>query len=113
MIWWWLACSAADPQVAPAPEVEPAVELLPGPNRALVIGHCTGCHSASLIRQNRMTRERWDATITWMQETQGLWPLSEEHRARVLDYLEEVQGPLEAVTDSPWAQPLYAPNPAW
>jgi len=40
-----------------------------------VINNCTNCHSSKLVTQNRMSKERWNATIKWMQETQGLWEL--------------------------------------
>ena len=40
-----------------------------------VVSNCTSCHSAKLITQNRMSAERWNETIKWMQETQGLWEL--------------------------------------
>jgi hypothetical protein len=40
-----------------------------------VVSNCTSCHSAKLITQNRMNAERWNETIKWMQETQGLWDL--------------------------------------
>ena len=40
-----------------------------------VVNNCTNCHSAKLVTQNRMNKERWNATIKWMQETQGLWDL--------------------------------------
>lgn len=41
----------------------------------VVVNNCTNCHSAKIITQNRMTKERWNATIKWMQETQNLWDL--------------------------------------
>lgn len=41
----------------------------------LIKKHCLGCHSDQLIIQNRMSRERWEDNIQWMQETQGLWNL--------------------------------------
>lgn len=41
----------------------------------VVVNNCTNCHSAKLITQNRMTKERWNTTIKWMQETQNLWDL--------------------------------------
>ncbi len=68
------------------------VELQPGLERDLVEETCTACHSAAIIRQNHMSRERWDETITWMQEKQGLMELSPEIRKRILNYLAEVQG---------------------
>ena len=63
-----------------------------GPHRAVVEETCTPCHSAAIIAQNRMTRKRWDETITWMQNQQGLGDLSSETRHQILDYLEAVQG---------------------
>lgn len=40
-----------------------------------VVDNCTNCHSAKLVTQNRMSKERWRATIRWMQETKiyGIW----------------------------------------
>lgn len=40
-----------------------------------VVNNCTNCHSAKLVTQNRMTKEGWNTTIKWMQETQNLWDL--------------------------------------
>ncbi|WP_456441814.1 monoheme cytochrome C [Psychroserpens sp.] len=40
-----------------------------------VVNNCTNCHSSKLVTQNRMSTERWNTTIKWMQETQGLWDL--------------------------------------
>lgn len=51
-----------------------------------VIAHCTACHSAQLITQNRMNKERWDATIRWMQETQNLWDLGDNQEV-IVNYL--------------------------
>jgi len=84
--------------------------LPPGPNRDLVLGTCTICHSAKLILQNRMTRERWDETITWMQETQGLWELDADSRGKILDYLATVRG-VDGKTDK--GKPGYLPNPMY
>lgn len=52
----------------------------------LVIANCTNCHSAKLVTQNRMSRERWEATIDWMQKTQNLWDLGENEEA-IVNYL--------------------------
>jgi hypothetical protein len=88
-------------------------ELLPGAERDLVIETCTACHSSAIIRQNHMSRKRWDETITWMQEKQGLMDLSPEIRKRILDYLSEAQGvgsksadPVKKIYDYD-----YPPNP--
>ena len=51
-----------------------------------VIANCTACHSAQLITQNRMDKERWDATIRWMQETQNLWDLGDNQEV-IVNYL--------------------------
>lgn len=51
-----------------------------------VVTHCTACHSASLVTQNRMTREGWEQTIRWMQKTQNLWDLGASESV-ILDYL--------------------------
>lgn len=55
---------------------------------------CTACHSGKLVAQNRATRTGWKEMITWMQETQGLWPLGENEPA-ILDYLATNYGPEE------------------
>ena len=52
----------------------------------LVITNCTACHSAKIIMQNRMTTERWNATIKWMQETQNLQDLGKDQEA-IVNYL--------------------------
>ncbi len=66
--------------------------LPPGVDRELVADTCTACHSAAIIVQNRMSRKRWDETLTWMQEKQGLGPLTPDVRRRILDYLARHQG---------------------
>ncbi|WP_282121820.1 monoheme cytochrome C [Algibacter mikhailovii] len=52
----------------------------------LVVNNCTNCHSAKLVTQNRMTAERWNATIKWMQETQNLWDLGRNQDV-IVNYL--------------------------
>ncbi|MEM7040743.1 MAG: hypothetical protein AAF570_27525, partial [Bacteroidota bacterium] len=52
----------------------------------LVKGSCLSCHSAKLITQNRMSRDRWEGTIRWMQETQNLGDLY-DNEPKILDYL--------------------------
>ena len=51
-----------------------------------VVNNCTNCHSAKLVTQNRMTAERWNETIEWMQETQNLWELG-SNQDIIVDYL--------------------------
>ena len=51
-----------------------------------VVNNCTNCHSAQLVTQNKMNKERWLATIRWMQETQNLWDLGQNEEI-IINYL--------------------------
>ena len=91
-------------------------ELKPGKGRDIVAAACTQCHTAQNIVASHMSRKVWDTTITWMQDTQGLAELEPDVRAVILDYLVETQGldsGDEDAASSPWAAPLYRPNPIW
>ena len=71
-----------------------------------VIDNCTNCHSAKLVTQNRMSRERWLMNIRWMQETQNLWDLGEDEEL-IVDYLAKNYAPQEkgrrqALTNIDW-----------
>ena len=57
-----------------------------------VVNNCTNCHSAKLVTQNRMSREGWEATIRWMQETQNLWDLGNNEEI-ILNYLASYYAP--------------------
>jgi hypothetical protein len=93
---------AADAPI-PLDEIENRIEngihvqtgLLDGEGLNLVIAHCTACHSAQLVTQNRADREGWKKMIFWMQETQNLWDLGTQEEA-ILDYLAKNYAP-EAV----------------
>jgi len=50
------------------------------------VTNCTTCHSAKLVTQNRMNKERWAVTIDWMQETQNLWDLGKNEEI-IINYL--------------------------
>ncbi len=52
----------------------------------LVVNNCTNCHSSKIVTQNRMTTERWNATIKWMQDTQNLWDLG-RNQELIVNYL--------------------------
>ena len=71
-----------------------------------VVNNCTNCHSAKLVTQNRMTAERWDATIKWMQETQNLWDLGGNQEIIVNDlvtnYPPIAKGRRMILTDINW-----------
>jgi hypothetical protein len=71
-----------------------------GEHYEIVRAHCTACHSAKLVTQNRMTRENWLETIRWMQKSQGLWPLGAQEQ-KILDYLESHYSPIAVSRRSP------------
>lgn len=77
------------------PEVNEATGLVMDETFPLIIAHCTSCHSAKLITQNRATRDGWASMIDWMQATQGLWKF-DEHEPQILDYLAKYYGPTES-----------------
>ncbi len=60
--------------------------LLEADGLMTVVNNCTNCHSAKLVTQNRMNKERWISTIRWMQETQNLWDLGQNEDI-IVDYL--------------------------
>ena len=75
-----------------ASDNDPATGLIKRPGMELVRTHCTACHSARLIIQNKAERLGWLSTIRWMQESQGLWSLGQVE-ATILDYLSANYGP--------------------
>jgi hypothetical protein len=83
-----LASVAAGQEVAEEPSVFPD-----GPHRDEVFYLCTACHSSRLVRNQAMSRGRWDETLTWMTERHGMPELEGEERARFLDYLTAHFGP--------------------
>jgi hypothetical protein len=62
-------------------------ELPEGPGRMLVFGICQACHSLAIVKQQGLSRERWDDILTWMVEEQEMPPLDPSNRDLVLDYL--------------------------
>jgi hypothetical protein len=92
-------------------------QLKPAKGRELILANCIPCHSTAVIAATHQTRERWDQTITKMQKQNGMWPVLPSIRKQILDYLEATQPPsdpgLEKAKETPWANPLYRPNPLW
>lgn len=60
--------------------------LIDAPGLMATVNNCTTCHSAKLIIQNRMSKERWISAIRWMQKTQNLWDLGDNEEI-IVDYL--------------------------
>lgn len=71
-----------------------------------VVNNCTNCHSSKLVTQNRMNTERWNETITWMQETQNLWELGKNQEIivnyLVTNYPPKAKGRRMVLTDIEW-----------
>ena len=72
----------------------------------MVVNNCTNCHSSKLVTQNRMTTERWNETIKWMQETQNLWDLGKNQDVivnyLVTNYPPIAKGRRMVLTDIDW-----------
>ena len=82
---------------AAAQDVEEDPSVFPdGREREEVFYLCTACHSSRLVRNQALSRERWDDTLTWMTEHHGMPELEGGERARVLDYLTAHFGPAAA-----------------
>lgn len=64
-----------------------------GNGRDEVVGACTACHSAAVIRQQRLSRATWDETLNWMEREQKMPALDAATRIVILDYLEANFGP--------------------
>jgi len=80
--------------------------LIDAPGLMETVNNCTSCHSSKLVTQNRMSAERWKATIRWMQETQNLWDLG-KNEAIIIDYLVEnypqkASGRREVLSEVEW-----------
>jgi hypothetical protein len=80
-------------------------------NWQLVKAHCTVCHSAKLLTQQRGSRETWLHLIRWMQDTQGLWQFDEITQSSILDYLELNYAPSAVSRRNPLAPSLMPPRP--
>ena len=91
-----------------AAEIDPGTGLVIAPGFKLVSVHCTVCHSAMLVAQNRADRQGWLQMIRWMQESQGLWPLGDNEQV-ILDYLAEHYGPQRSGRRRPLAVDLLPP----
>ena len=64
-----------------------ADDLVDGEGVNLVRGHCSACHSLSIVTSQRGDRQYWLNLIRWMQATQNLWQIPKEHEEAILTYL--------------------------
>ena len=65
---------------------DPETKLLMTGDWEIVKKVCTRCHSAKMITQARLSRDRWEELVRWMQKTQGLQDLGDDEET-ILDYL--------------------------
>ncbi|MBV6488520.1 MAG: hypothetical protein M5U33_04395 [Pseudorhodoplanes sp.] len=103
-----LLCAVASPAAGQAtftPREENPEDFPPGKGREDTFYFCTACHNFRLVAQQGMDRRRWDETLTWMTERQGMAELKGEERETILDYLEM------AFPSSEPAGGRAAPNP--
>ena len=68
--------------------------LVLAPGWQVVKSNCIRCHSPKLITAKRATREGWEGTIRWMQQTQGLGDLGRDE-GPILDYLAKHYAPTQ------------------
>ena len=88
IIWFVAAALGLLLAQGPARAQEESPEDLPeGKGRDETFYGCTACHGLAIIRQQGMTRERWDATIQDMQARHNMPEPDAGDRALMLDYL--------------------------
>ena len=86
-------------KAAPAPAFDESLpmfgtqlaELPPGPGKATADGACLKCHSADILRQQRLNEKQWAASVTKMAGWGADVP--EEKRAELVAYLVKNFGP--------------------
>jgi hypothetical protein len=91
---------------AQQPETDPHSGMIIDQHWELVNAHCTVCHSARQITQQRGSRETWLHLIRWMQEEQGLWQFDTDTENNILDYLEKNYAPSASYRRAPLSPDL-------
>jgi cytochrome c len=80
---------AAQDEGAARGDVGDVGALYPAEGAGVTYDYCASCHSTMLIAQQGQTREGWDELLVWMVEKQGMQPIPDDDRDRILDYLAE------------------------
>jgi hypothetical protein len=80
-----------------------------GPFKHIVQAQCSYCHTLKLVAQQRMSREKWHKTITWMQKKHNLRAFSPEELEQILTYLSHALG--ESTTEDQDHQDRRNVNP--
>ncbi len=63
--------------------------LYPAKGADITYSYCAGCHSEMLVAQQGQTRKGWNELLKWMVEKQGMQPIPDDDREKILDYLSE------------------------
>ncbi|MEK9654006.1 MAG: hypothetical protein VW437_09545 [Betaproteobacteria bacterium] len=58
-----------------------------GAGQEEVFYQCGSCHSLMLVKQQGLSRDRWEDTLVWMIEEQGMSRPTDKNWALILDYL--------------------------
>src|SRR5690625_4397833 len=82
------AGQAAEPEEAAPPNPE-LVGLPDAEGAEETYYQCVACHSMAIIKQQRVSDERWDYLWRWMVEEQGMFEPDEETKETVLRYLKQ------------------------
>ncbi|MGQ0675136.1 MAG: cytochrome C-552 [Rhodospirillales bacterium] len=105
--WLFLAVPAAAQQAGglppPAPEEKPE-DLPDGKGREETFYACVACHGSAIIRQQGMTRDLWDQTLTWMTEKHGMAPPDADERKLIVEYLATAFPPRRRGRPNPFLQ---------
>jgi quinoprotein glucose dehydrogenase len=95
---------AAGSSGAALPQLGTVLRPLPdGPGKSIADGACVACHSADIIRQQRLTEKQWQATVTKMVGWGS--PVTDDEKGPLIAYLVRNFGPdndrFEPVTARP------------
>ncbi len=78
----------------------PDIAQLPeGAGREQVFYTCTACHGLDIIKAQRLSREGWEGTVSYMTDVHGMLEPTPEDRAAIIDYLSTTFG--RAAPDAP------------
>jgi mono/diheme cytochrome c family protein len=103
------AALAQSPAPAFTPRDESPEDFPPGHGRDEAFYACVACHNFKLVAAQGMSRERWDASLTFMTQRHNMPPLEGEERRIVLDYLEKTFPPRGPARAGGWQNP-FAPR---
>ena len=79
---------------APRPDRPPTLGVLVAAEGAEEThAYCTACHSERIVAQQGLTRSDWEELLEQMVEENGMDPIEEPDRGRILAYLETHYGP--------------------